>query len=72
MAELVLAIERMNDPVRGVTTNVGLIGGGTARNTVAEDCMIEVDLRFSDRAGAARWRQRSWRCDHHGRILKPR
>ncbi len=52
MAELVLAIERMNDPVRGVTTNVGLIGGGTARNTVAEDCMIEVDLRFSDRAGA--------------------
>jgi len=53
MAELVLAIERMNDPPRGVTTNVGLINGGTARNTVAEDCMIEVDLRFSDRASAS-------------------
>jgi acetylornithine deacetylase/succinyl-diaminopimelate desuccinylase-like protein len=38
----------MNDPAR-ITTNVGLINGGTARNTVAEDCMIEVDLRFSDR-----------------------
>jgi glutamate carboxypeptidase len=52
MADLVLAIERMNDPPRGITTNVGLIHGGTARNTVAEDCMIEVDLRFSDRASA--------------------
>ena len=53
MAELVLAIGRMSDPPRGVTTNVGLINGGTARNTVAEDCMIEVDLRFSDRASAS-------------------
>jgi glutamate carboxypeptidase len=53
MAELVLAIEGMNDAARGITTNVGLINGGTARNTVAEDCMIEVDLRFSDRAIAS-------------------
>ncbi len=53
MAELVLAIERFNDRPRGITTNVGLINGGTARNTVAEDCMIEVDLRFCDRASAS-------------------
>jgi glutamate carboxypeptidase len=53
MAELVLAIEGMNDAPRGITTNVGLINGGTARNTVAEDCMMEVDLRFSDRARAS-------------------
>jgi glutamate carboxypeptidase len=54
MAELVLEIERLNDPARGITTNVGLINGGTARNTVAEDCVIEVDLRFRDRAAAGK------------------
>ena len=53
MADLVLAIEGMNDPARGITTNVGLINGGTARNTVAEDSTIEVDLRFCDRASAS-------------------
>jgi glutamate carboxypeptidase len=53
MAELVLTIEGFNDRPRGITTNVGLINGGTARNTVAEDCMIEVDLRFCNRASAS-------------------
>jgi glutamate carboxypeptidase len=53
MAELALAIEGLNDRARGITTNVGLINGGTARNTVAEDCRIEVDLRFSDSASAS-------------------
>jgi glutamate carboxypeptidase len=52
MAEIVLAISGLNDPRRGITTNVGLIAGGTARNTVAEECMIEVDLRFCDPANA--------------------
>ena len=53
MAEIVLAISVLNDPRRGITTNVGLIAGGTARNTVAEECMIEVDLRFCDPANAS-------------------
>ena len=53
MADIVLAIEGLNDPTRGITTNVGLINGGTARNTVAEDSTIEVDLRFCDRASAS-------------------
>ena len=53
MAEIVLAINVLNDPMRGITTNVGLIAGGTARNTVAEECMIEVDLRFCDPANAS-------------------
>jgi glutamate carboxypeptidase len=53
MAEIALAIEGLNDRARGITTNVGLIEGGTARNTVAEDCMIEVDLRVCDRASAS-------------------
>jgi glutamate carboxypeptidase len=51
-AEIALAIEALNDPARGITTNVGLIEGGTARNTVAEHCTMEVDLRFRDRASA--------------------
>ena len=53
MAEIVLAINVLNDSRRGITTNVGLIAGGTARNTVAEECMIEVDLRFCDPANAS-------------------
>ena len=53
MADVVLAINGLNDPRRGVTTNVGLIAGGTARNTVAEECMIEVDLRFCDPTNAS-------------------
>jgi len=53
MAEIVLAINGLNDPTRGITTNVGLIAGGTARNTVAEECMIEVDLRFCDHTTAS-------------------
>ena len=53
MAEIVLAISGLNDPRLGITTNVGLIAGGTARNTVAEECMIEVDLRFCDPANAS-------------------
>ena len=53
IAEIVLAINGLNDPKRGITTNVGLIAGGTARNTVAEECMIEVDLRFCDPANAS-------------------
>lgn len=53
MAEIVLAIEAMQDAARGITTNVGLIGGGTARNTVAEECSIEVDLRFCEMASAS-------------------
>ena len=58
MAEIVLAVNALNDPARGITTNVGLIGGGTARNTVAEECMIEVDLRFCDQGSAGEMEER--------------
>src|SRR5262249_56479047 len=53
MAEIGLAINVLNDRRRGITTNVGLIAGGTARNTVEEECMIEVDLRFCAPANAS-------------------
>jgi glutamate carboxypeptidase len=58
MAEIVLTINALNDPARGITTNVGLIAGGTARNTVAEECMIEVDLRFCDHTSAGEMEER--------------
>jgi len=53
MADIVVAIAGLGDHTRGITTNVGLVAGGTARNTVAEECMIEVDLRFCDDKSAS-------------------
>jgi glutamate carboxypeptidase len=38
-------------PIEGASANVGLISGGSARNTVPERAQAELDLRFSDRAG---------------------
>src|SRR5262249_38688564 len=46
MAEIVLAINGLNDPTRGITTNVGVIAGGTARKTGAGECMMGGGLRF--------------------------
>ena len=39
-------IGAMTDYDRGITTNVGVISGGTASNVVAEHCEFSVDLRF--------------------------
>lgn len=39
-------IGAMTDYDGGVTTNVGLVSGGTASNVVAERCTFSVDLRF--------------------------
>ena len=48
MAKLITEIEGFTDYARGITTNVGLIGGGTGVNVVPEECTIEVDLRICD------------------------
>ncbi|HEY6877054.1 MAG TPA: M20/M25/M40 family metallo-hydrolase [Polyangiales bacterium] len=37
--------------IAGASTNVGLISGGSARNTVPERAQAELDLRFSDPEG---------------------
>jgi len=47
-AQLVLELELLNDPARGVTVTVGTIVGGTGRNTVPEECRLQVDLRLPD------------------------
>lgn len=53
IARQILDIEALNDPARGINTNVGLIRGGTAANVVPEHCSIEVDLRMRAASDAA-------------------
>ncbi|WP_128253110.1 M20 family metallopeptidase [Falsirhodobacter deserti] len=49
-AKLVLELEAMNDPARGIGVNVGVIQGGTTRNTVPALCVLDVDVRLPDLA----------------------
>ena len=58
MAKIILEIEAFTDYSRGITTNVGLINGGTAVNVIPEFCTIEADVRVSDMAAAAEMEQR--------------
>ena len=45
LANVILALEAMNDLARGVTVNVGVVRGGTKPNVIAEEAYAEVDLR---------------------------
>ena len=45
MARQILDIEALTDHDLGVTTNVGLINGGTGVNVVPGECVAEVDLQ---------------------------
>jgi len=47
LAHQVLAIHRMVDPARGITTNVGPIRGGTRPNVIADEAACEIDLRVA-------------------------
>jgi glutamate carboxypeptidase len=47
LARLILEIEAMTDYDQGVTTNVGLIRGGTRANVVPEEAYAEVDMRVT-------------------------
>ena len=64
MAKQIVDIHAMTDFERGVTTNVGLLEGGTAVNVVAGQCHAEVDLRIPNPALAE---------EYHAKImaLKP-
>jgi glutamate carboxypeptidase len=44
-ARQIAVINGLTDYARGVTTNVGVITGGTAENVVAQHCSFTVDLR---------------------------
>jgi glutamate carboxypeptidase len=45
MAHQVVAIQKLTDYSRGTTLNVGVIHGGTVSNVVAEEAVIQVDVR---------------------------
>jgi glutamate carboxypeptidase len=53
LAHRTVALEALNSPERGVTVNVGRVGGGIGPNTVAEEASAEVDVRFRDADGEA-------------------
>jgi glutamate carboxypeptidase len=46
LARAIDAIERLNDQLAEATVSVGLVQGGSARNTVPAHAHAEVDLRF--------------------------
>jgi glutamate carboxypeptidase len=53
LANVIAALEAMNDARRGVTVNVGVVKGGTRPNVVAEEAYAEVDLRVPTLADAS-------------------
>ncbi len=52
MARTILEIEGFTDYQRGITTNVGLVTGGTGVNVIPEHCRINADCRVVDAASA--------------------
>jgi len=46
LSRLVLAAEAITDYARGITVNVGIIEGGTAKNTVPDHARCVIDARF--------------------------
>jgi glutamate carboxypeptidase len=46
-ARITEELEARTDYQRGVTFNVGMIQGGTSRNTVPEHCWLELDVRLA-------------------------
>jgi glutamate carboxypeptidase len=53
MARIILDIEAFTDYSRGITTNVGLVSGGTGVNVIPEHCRINADMRILDLPSAA-------------------
>jgi glutamate carboxypeptidase len=52
LARQILVIEGFTDYARGVTTNVGVVTGGTRANVVPEEAFAEVDMRVTPPAQA--------------------
>ena len=52
IARFVDAAQRLTDYPRGLTVNVGLVKGGTSKNTVPENADCALDLRFETVADA--------------------
>lgn len=54
LAHQIVALEALRDLDRGISINVGVIGGGTRGNVVAEEARAVIDVRVSNREDARR------------------
>jgi glutamate carboxypeptidase len=54
LARLVLALEALQDPDRGITINVGVISGGSRTNVIADRASAGIDVRVQTMDDAAR------------------
>ncbi|BCL59496.1 peptidase M20 [Desulfomarina profundi] len=54
LAHKTIALEKLNDPDRGVVVNVGVVQGGMGPNSVAEKARAEIDTRFLTEEDASR------------------
>ena len=52
LANVIQALDAMNDLKRGVSVNVGVVRGGSRPNVIAEEAYAEVDLRVPTTADA--------------------
>jgi glutamate carboxypeptidase len=52
LAHVIQTLHALADPARGLTVNVGVIGGGLASNVVPSEAWAEVDLRVLHREDA--------------------
>jgi glutamate carboxypeptidase len=53
LAHVILALQALSDPARGITVNVGVIEGGVRDNVIAPFARADVDVRVLTRADAA-------------------
>jgi glutamate carboxypeptidase len=54
LARQIQRLHEMNDPVTGVSVNVGVVRGGTVSNVVAAEAVAEIDIRFRTHDDALR------------------
>ena len=54
LAHQIVALDALQEPSRGLSVNVGVIGGGTRSNVVAERAAAEIDLRVTHMDDAER------------------
>ncbi|HEX9618178.1 MAG TPA: M20 family metallopeptidase [Anaerolineales bacterium] len=74
LAHQILNLQRLNNPERGTTVNVGVVRGGTRRNVVAARAEAEIDVRVWTLQEAGRFEQaiRDLKPVHPGAILRVR
>ncbi|MGB1015746.1 MAG: peptidase dimerization domain-containing protein, partial [Nannocystaceae bacterium] len=53
LSYLIPKVEAITDYANGITASVGIVSGGTAKNTVPEQAEITIDTRFETAAAAA-------------------